>query len=103
MRLPSTFAAFLLPVVAWSQPSSTSRFIHSTTIKLGNPASLYERLADSSAARPALHLRPGEYVVLLGMGAPHWLIVSRSYRDTPNTSTTYYMRQREARAIEIVQ
>jgi hypothetical protein len=101
MHLLAAFAACLLPVVAWSQPSFTSRFVHSTTIKLGNSAALYERLADSSAARPALHLRPGEYVVLLGVGARHWLIVSRSYRDTPNTRTTYYMHQQEATAIEI--
>jgi hypothetical protein len=89
MHLLAAFAACLLPVVAWSQPASTSRFVHSTTSKLGNSAALYERLADS-AARPALplHLRPGEYVVLLGVEAPHWLIVSRSYRDTPNTRTT---------------
>jgi hypothetical protein len=39
--------------------------------------------------------------VLLGVEAPNWFIVSRSHRDTPNTSTTYYMRQREANAIEI--
>jgi hypothetical protein len=101
MRLLPTFAACLLPIAAWSQPSFTARFTHSTTIKLGNSAVLYERLADSPAARPALHLRPGEYVVLLGVGAPHWFIVSRSYRNTPNTSTNYYMRQREANALEI--
>jgi hypothetical protein len=101
MSLLVTFAVFLLPVVAWSQPSFTTRFIHSTTIKLSSSALLYERLADSSAAHPALHLRPGEHAVLLGMGAPHWFIVSRSYRDTPNTSTTYYLREREARGVEI--
>ncbi|MFD1874302.1 hypothetical protein [Hymenobacter bucti] len=101
MHLLIAFAAFLLPVAAWSQPSFTTRFIHSTTIKLSNSALLYERLADSAAARPALQLRPGEHVVLLGMGAPHWLLVNRSYRDTPNTSITYYLREREARGVEI--
>jgi hypothetical protein len=102
MHLSPAFLALLLPIVAWSQPSFTSRFIHSTTIKLSSSASLYEHLADSSATRPALHLCPGEYVVLLGTGAPHWFIVSRSYRDTPNASTNYYMRQSEAKALEYI-
>lgn len=87
--------------MAWSQPSFTSRFIHSTTIRLSSGALLYERLADSSATRPALHLRPGEHVVILGMGAPHWLIVNRCYRDTPNTTTNYYLREQEAQGAEI--
>lgn len=101
MRMLVILVAFLLPVAAWSQPSFTSRFIHSMTIRLSGSALLYERLADSAAARPALHLRPGEHVVLLGMGAPHWLLVNRSHRDTPNTSITYYLRERDARGIEI--
>jgi hypothetical protein len=65
MHLLTILTALFLPVVAWSQPSFTSRFIHSTTIKLSSTALLYERLADSSAVRPALHLRPGEHVVML--------------------------------------
>jgi hypothetical protein len=101
MPLLAILAAFFLPVAAWSQPSFTSRFIHSTAIQLSSGALLYERLADSSAVRPALHLRPGEHVVILGMGAPHWFIVNRSYRDTPNTTTNYYLREREVEGIEI--
>jgi hypothetical protein len=101
MRLLPAFIILLLPGMAWSQSSYTS-FVHSTTIRLREPAALYEHLADSSAARPALHLRPGEYVVLLGVAAPKWFVVSRSYRDTPNTSISYFMREKEATILEIV-
>jgi hypothetical protein len=100
MRLLPTFIVLLLPGMAWSQSSYTN-FVHSTTIRLREPAVLYEHLADSSA-RPALHLRPGEYVVLLGTAIPHWFVVSRSYRDTLNTSISYFMREKEATILEIV-
>jgi hypothetical protein len=101
MRLLPAFMALLLPGMAWSQSSYTS-FVHSTTIRLRAPAALYEHLADSSAARPALHLRPGECVVVLGVAAPNWFVVTRSYRDTPNTSISYFMRVKEAVVLEII-
>jgi hypothetical protein len=101
MRLLPTFMALLLPGMAWSQTSCTS-LVHSTTIRLRAPAALYEHLAESSAARSALHLRPDEYVVLVGVASPNWFVVSRSYRDTPNTSISYFMRKKEATILEII-
>jgi hypothetical protein len=101
MRLLPAFMVLLLPGMAYSQSSYTS-FVHSMTIRLREPVALYEHLADSSAARLALHLRPGEYVVLLGVAAPKWFVVSRSYRDTPNIRINYFMREKEAIILEIV-
>ena len=107
MKQQILFIIWLLPVTMWAQksppiiPAQPVDTAHSLINTLNNPVLLqlatetvlYRELNDTLASRPAMHLRPGD-TVIIREEYPNWIKVVRGTRDCINFSSDksiYYM------------
>ncbi|MET4107649.1 hypothetical protein [Hymenobacter sp. UYP22] len=90
-RLPPRVVA-LPPPVDVAQALSGS--LNPRGLQLDKSTVLYRQLRDTVAGRPALHLQPGDAVIIRRGEYPGWLRVGRGNRKLTNFSAdtaTYYL------------